>query len=100
MPRLNAKDAAKRQATGHASYYVEALARGLTVIRSFGRERSAMTLSDVARATNLPKPTVRRVLHTLVDLGYAETDGRQFHLAPVVALTHPDVADGRRLETR
>jgi IclR family pca regulon transcriptional regulator len=84
MPRLNAKDAAKRQATGHGSYYVEALARGLTVIRSFGRDRSAMTLSDVARATNLPKPTVRRVLHTLVDLGYAETDGRQFHLAPQV----------------
>src|ERR1051325_5707747 len=84
MPRLNAKDAAKRQATGHASYYVEALARGLTVIRSFGRERSAMTLSDVARATNLPKPTVRRVLHTLVDLGYAATDGRQFQLTPSV----------------
>ena len=84
MPRLNAKDAARRQAAGHGSHYVEALARGLTVIRSFGRDRSAMTLSDVARATNLPKPTVRRVLHTLVDLGYAETDGRQFHLAPAV----------------
>lgn len=84
MPRLNAKDAAKRQATGHGSYYVEALARGLTVIRSFGRDRSAMTLSDVARAANLPKPTVRRVLHTLVDLGYAETDGRLFRLAPEV----------------
>ena len=77
MPR-----SAKR--AGHGSYYVEALARGLTVIRSFGRDRSAMTLSDVARATDLPKPTVRRVLHTLVDLGYAETDGRQFHLAPAV----------------
>ena len=84
MPRLNAKDAARRQAAGHGSHYVEALARGLTVIRSFGRDRSAMTLSDVARATNLPKPTVRRVLLTLVDLGYAETDGRQFHLAPAV----------------
>jgi IclR family pca regulon transcriptional regulator len=84
MPRLNAKDAAKRQATGHGSYYVEALARGLTVIRCFGQDRSAMTLSDVARATNLPKPTVRRVLHTLVDLGYAETDGRLFNLAPAV----------------
>jgi IclR family pca regulon transcriptional regulator len=84
MPRLNAKDAAKRQATGHGSYYVEALARGLTVIRSFGHDRSAMTLSDVARATNLPKPTARRVLHTLVDLGYAETDGRLFQLTPAV----------------
>jgi IclR family pca regulon transcriptional regulator len=84
MPRLNAKDAAKREATGHGSYYVEALARGLTVIRSFGQDRSAMTLSEMARASNLPKPTVRRVLHTLVDLGYAETDGRLFNLAPAV----------------
>jgi len=38
------------------------------------------TLSDAARFTNLPKPTVRRVLLTLVDLGYAETDGRLFRL--------------------
>jgi IclR family pca regulon transcriptional regulator len=84
MPRLNASDAAKRQAIGHGSYFVEALARGLTVIRSFGHDRSAMTLSDVARATTLPKPTARRVLHTLVDLGYAETDGRMFNLTPAV----------------
>ncbi len=84
MPRLNAKDAARRQAAGHGTHHVEALARGLTVIRAFGRDRSAMTLSDVARATTLPKPTVRRVLLTLVDLGYAETDGRQFTLAPAV----------------
>jgi IclR family pca regulon transcriptional regulator len=84
MPRLNANDAAKRQAIGHGSYFVEALARGLTVIRSFGQDRSAMTLSDVARATGLPKPTARRVLHTLVDLGYAETDGRAFSLTSSV----------------
>jgi len=84
MPRLNASDTAKRQAIGHGSYFVEALARGLTVIRSFGHDRSSMTLSDVARAATLPKPTARRVLHTLVDLGYAETDGRMFSLTPAV----------------
>ncbi|MFO1158634.1 MAG: IclR family transcriptional regulator C-terminal domain-containing protein [Reyranellaceae bacterium] len=81
---MNAKDAARRQAAGQGTYYVEALARGLTIIRAFGRDRSAMTLSDMARAANLPKPTVRRVLHTLVDLGYAETDGRLFQLTPAV----------------
>ncbi|MGD9884503.1 MAG: helix-turn-helix domain-containing protein, partial [Reyranella sp.] len=84
MPRLNAKDAARRRATGQASYYVEAVARGLAIIRAFGRDRSSMTLSDMARAANLPKPTVRRVLLTLVDLGYAETDGRLFQLTPAV----------------
>jgi IclR family pca regulon transcriptional regulator len=43
-----------------------------------------MTLSDVARAADLPKPTVRRLLLTLVDLGYAETDGRLFNLTPAI----------------
>lgn len=84
MPRLNEKDTAAREAIGHGSYFIESLARGLKVIRSFGRDRSAMTLSDVARATNLPKPTVRRVLRTLADIGYAETDGRLFRLTPEV----------------
>jgi len=43
-----------------------------------------MTLSDVARAPDLPKPTARRVLHTPVDMGYAEIDGRVFGLTPPV----------------
>jgi IclR family pca regulon transcriptional regulator len=84
MPRLNETDTARREATGNGAYFVEALARGLSVIRAFSRERSSMTLSDAARFTNLPKPTVRRVLLTLVDLGYAETDGRVFRLAPQI----------------
>ena len=35
-----------------------------------------MTLSDVARATDLPKPSVRRALYTLTCLGLAASDGR------------------------
>ena len=84
MPRLNETDTARREAVGNGGYFVEALARGLSVIRAFSRERSSMTLSDAARFTSLPKPTVRRVLLTLVDLGYAETDGRVFRLSPQV----------------
>jgi IclR family pca regulon transcriptional regulator len=84
VPRLNETDTARREAVGNGTYFVEALARGLSVIRAFSRDRTSMTLSDAARYTNLPKPTVRRVLLTLVDLGYAETDGRVFRLAPQV----------------
>jgi IclR family pca regulon transcriptional regulator len=84
VPRLNRKDAALREAEGRSTYFVEALARGLGVIRAFNRERSSMTLSEAARAADLAKPTARRVLLTLVDLGYAETDGRVFRLAPQV----------------
>ena len=41
-----------------------------------------MTLSDVARATDLPKPSVRRALYTLTCLGMAASDGRTFRLTP------------------
>ncbi len=40
--------------------FVEALARGLDVIACFDRERPEMSLSDVAQATGLARPTARR----------------------------------------
>ena len=43
MPRLNETDTARREAVGNGDYFVEALARGLSVIRAFSRERSSMT---------------------------------------------------------
>jgi IclR family pca regulon transcriptional regulator len=61
---------------------VESLVKGIAVIRAFNRNRPSMTLSDVAKAASLPRATSRRLLHTLVDLGYAETDGKMFQLAP------------------
>lgn len=59
-----------------------------------------MTLSEVARLTGLTRATARRFLFTLVALGYARTDGREFALRPRVmelgysylsTLTLPDV---------
>ncbi|MEM9609649.1 MAG: IclR family transcriptional regulator [Actinomycetota bacterium] len=64
--------------------FIQSLARGLTVIRSFDVDRPSQTLSDVARETGLTRATARRVLHTLVELGYAATDGKQFWLTPSV----------------
>ena len=84
MARLRAADAERRAASGYGPDFLEALARGLRVIGAFGRERSHMTLSDVARATDLPKPSVRRALYTLSCLGLVGSDGRAFHLTPRV----------------
>ncbi|HKU94097.1 MAG TPA: IclR family transcriptional regulator C-terminal domain-containing protein [Vineibacter sp.] len=84
MARLRAADAERRAASGYGPDFLEALARGLRVIGAFGRERSHMTLSDVARATDLPKPSVRRALYTLSCLGLVASDGRAFHLTPRV----------------
>ncbi|MFD4667687.1 IclR family transcriptional regulator domain-containing protein [Streptomyces halstedii] len=59
---------------------VNSLERGLAVIRAFDAEHHAMTLSDMARRVDLPRATTRRLLHTLVNLGYVSTNGRTFAL--------------------
>jgi IclR family transcriptional regulator, pca regulon regulatory protein len=58
------------------------LAKGLAVLSSFGRDRPTMTLSQAAQSVDLSRATARRVLHTLVKLGYVEQNDRQFALSP------------------
>ena len=62
--------------------YMATLAKGLAVLGLFGRQRPAMTLSEAALAANVSRATARRILLTLVDLGYVEQRGRQFSLSP------------------
>ena len=64
--------------------HIQSLSRGLSVIASFSEERPEQTLSEVARATDLSRATVRRALLTLVDLGYVQQTGRAFSLTPKV----------------
>lgn len=68
---------------------IRALSRGLDVILAFSGQRPRMTLSEVADAVGLSRPTARRMLLTLQDRGYVDSDGRQFSLTPrVLALGH------------
>jgi IclR family pca regulon transcriptional regulator len=62
--------------------FVEALARGLDVLACFGPRRPAMTLSEVATATGLARPTARRLLLTLEELGFVDGIGGVFRLTP------------------
>ncbi len=64
--------------------FIEALARGLNVIRAFGPNRPTMTLSEVAAATELARPTARRMLLTLEELGYVRPAQGGFALTPRV----------------
>ena len=64
--------------------FIEALARGLDVIRAFGPNRPAMSLSEVAAAAGLARPTARRILLTLEELGYVRAAGGVFSLTPRV----------------
>ena len=60
------------------------LAKGLSVIRAFTRERATLSLSEVASLTAMPPATARRCLMTLEELGYVMRNGRQFLLRPKV----------------
>ncbi len=64
--------------------FIEALARGLDVIRVFGPNRPTMTLSEVAAAAGLARPTARRMLLTLEELGYVRMAQGGFALTPRV----------------
>ncbi len=64
--------------------FIEALARGLEVIAAFRPDRPAMTLAEVAAATGLARPTARRILLTLAELGYVREAERGYALTPRV----------------
>jgi IclR family transcriptional regulator, pca regulon regulatory protein len=55
--------------------FIEAIARGLDVIRVFGPGQPVMSLAAVAGASGLPRPTARRILLTLEQLGYIRQVG-------------------------
>jgi IclR family pca regulon transcriptional regulator len=63
---------------------LQGLERGLAVIQAFTHETPSMTLSEVARRTDISRATARRILHTLDALGFVRSDGRQFSLSPRV----------------
>src|SRR3954465_4107853 len=69
---------------GHGPDFVEALARGLDILAAFGADHRVMSLSEVAAAAGLARPTARRLLLTLEELGYVRSAGGSFELTPKV----------------
>ena len=64
--------------------FVEALARGLDVLTCFDADHPRMSLTEIATAADLARPTARRLLLTLQELGYVRVDNGQFLLTPRV----------------
>lgn len=56
--------------------FVTALARGLDILRCFKENETALTNSDIAERTGLPKATISRLTHTLCELDYLVADLR------------------------
>ncbi len=74
---------------------VTALARGLDILRCFKPGDPALTNQEIAARTRLPKPTVSRLTHTLLELGYLTYSRRAgtYQLGPgVLALGYATIA--------
>lgn len=67
-----------------SSDFVEALARGLAVITAFSPTATALSVSDAAARTSLPRPTARRLLMTLEKLGYVRSSNGLYTLTTKV----------------
>lgn len=71
-------------ATPHSRTFVTGFARGLGVIEAFGSGHKSLSVAEAAQRTGLDRAVVRRLLLTLVGLGYARLDGKQFQLTAKV----------------
>lgn len=73
--------------------YMVVLEKGLSVIECFDRQRTRLTIAEVAAITGLSRAAARRCLLTLTQLGYTEFNGKFFSLAPrVLRLGHAYLA--------
>jgi IclR family transcriptional regulator, positive regulator for flagellar biogenesis len=70
MPIGAAKTKKIKPSRKRAPDTVSALVRGIEVLRCFQTGSSALSNGDIARHTGIPKPTVTRLVATLVSLGY------------------------------
>lgn len=79
MPRLK-RTAEEEEAKRGGPEIIESLDRGLRVLELFSADHRPMTLSDIAKAANLPRATARRILMTLEKGGFVIGDGKLFSL--------------------
>jgi IclR family pca regulon transcriptional regulator len=63
---------------------IEGLAKGMAVLESFDTERQRLNATLAAERAGLTRASARRHLLTLAHLGYLETDGSYFWMAPKV----------------
>ena len=64
--------------------FIAGMAKGLAVLESFDTERQRLNATLAAERAGITRAAARRHLLTLAHLGYLETDGSYFWLAPKV----------------
>lgn len=76
---------------------IDGLIKGCDVIRAFSSDTVHLNPTDVAEKTSLSRSAARRYLLTLVHIGMAATDGRNYWLTPKVLSLGHSYLDSARL---
>ena len=71
-------------ATPESESFVRTFARGLSVIEVMGQSTGRQNMAQISEAAQLPRTVVRRLLLTLIDLGFVGTDDKDYWLTPKV----------------
>ena len=64
--------------------FVMSFARGVSVIQAFGHVSRPLSIAEISHRVHIPRAAVRRLLHTLCELGYVKVAGLRYALTPKV----------------
>ncbi|MCW2306385.1 IclR family transcriptional regulator domain-containing protein [Rhodobium gokarnense] len=70
-------------------------AKGMAVLKAFDAARTHLSIADIAGVTGYDRAIVRRLVLTLVHLGYVRQSGRVFSLTPRVLVLAGGFLQGR-----
>src|SRR5471032_2029895 len=57
-------------------------ARGVSVIQAFAHVSRPLSIAEISHRIHIPRAAVRRLLHTLSELGYVKEVGLRYALTP------------------
>ena len=64
----------------------QTFAKGINVLKTFDGAETDLSIAEIARRADLDRAVARRLVHTLVHLGYVRQRGRDYRLTPKVLL--------------
>jgi len=71
-------------------------AKGMSVLKAFDAANTHLTLPQISRMTSLDRAVIRRLVLTLVHLGYVQQKGRVFSLTPRILVLAGGFLQGRQ----